>query len=148
MSNPGPASTQTIHPSNLATNQAIRLLGVLTGVNVNATGDNAIPIQNTTNFSVSNFIVTNASTSLTTAVAAVYPAANAQGTAIVAASTALSGNTGATVVNQLTVASTATQSTQNVYFRVTTAQGAAATCDVYVYGYDFSNYNLTNPIGA
>jgi len=42
MSNPGPASTQTIHPSNLASNQAIRLLGVLTGVNVNATGDNAI----------------------------------------------------------------------------------------------------------
>jgi len=141
MSNPGPASTQTIHPSNLATNQAIRLLGVLVGVNVNATGDNAIPVFNTNNFSVTNFIVTNASTSLTTAVAAVYPAANAQGTAIVAASTALSGNTAANVVNQLTVASTLVQSTQNIYFRVTTAQGAAATADVYVYGYDFSNFS-------
>jgi hypothetical protein len=148
MSNPGPASTSTIHPSNLASNQAIRLLGVLTGVNVNATGDNAIPIQNSTNYSVANVIVTNASTSLTTAVCAVYPSANAQGTAIVAASTALSGNTGATVVNQLTVASTATQAGQNVYFRVTTAQGAAATADVYIYGYDFSNYNSVNPIGA
>jgi len=141
MSNPGPASTQTIHPSNLATNQAIRLLGVLVGVNVNATGDNAIPVFNTSSFSVTNFIVTNASTSLTTAVAAVYPAANAQGTAIVAASTALSGNTGSTVVNQLTVASTLVQSTQNIYFRVTTAQGAAATADVYVYGYDFSTFS-------
>jgi hypothetical protein len=141
MSNPGPASTQTIHPSNLATNQAIRLLGVLVGVNVNATGDNAIPVFNTSSFSVTNFIVTNASTSLTTAVAAVYPAANAQGTAIVAASTALSGNTAANVVNQLTVASTLVQSTQNIYFRVTTAQGAAATADVYVYGYDFSNFS-------
>jgi len=141
MSNPGPASTQTIHPSNLATNQAIRLLGVLVGVNVNATGDNAIPVFNTNNFSVTNFIVTNASTSLTTAVAAVYPAPNAQGTAIVAASTALSGNTGSTVVNQLTVASTLVQSTQNIYFRVTTAQGAAATVDVYVYGYDFSTFS-------
>ena len=141
MSNPGPASTQTIHPSNLATNQAIRLLGVLVGVNVNATGDNAIPVFNTSSFSVTNFIVTNASTSLTTAVAAVYPAANAQGTAIVAASTALSGNTAANVVNQLTVASTVVQSTQNIYFRVTTAQGAAATADVYVYGYDFSTFS-------
>lgn len=140
MSNPGPASTTTIHPSNLASNQAIRLIGVLTGVNVNAVGDNAIPVQNTGNFSVTNVIVTNASTSLTTAVAAVYPQPNAQGTAIVAAATALSGNTGSTVVNQLTVASTALQSTQNIYFRVTTAQGAAATADVYVYGYDFSNY--------
>jgi len=140
MSNPGPASTQTIHPTNLASNQAIRLIGVLTGINVNAVGDNAIPVQNTGNFSVTNVIVTNASTSLTTAVAAVYPAPNAQGTAIVAAATALSGNTGSTVVNQLTVASTALQSTQNIYFRVTTAQGAAATADVYVYGYDFSNY--------
>ena len=141
MANPGPATTVTIHPSNLASNQAIRLIGVLTGVNVNAVGDNAIPVQNSTNFSVTNVIVTNASTSLTTAVAAVYPAANAQGTAIVAAATALSGNTGATVVNQLTVASTVTQSTQNIYFRVTTAQGATATADVYVYGYDFSNYS-------
>lgn len=148
MSNPGPASTQTIHPQNVLSNQAIRLLGVLTGINVNAVGDNAIPIANTTNYSVANVIVTNASTSLTTAVCAVYPSANAQGTAIVAASTALSGNTGPTVVNQLTVANTATQAGQNVYFRVTTAQGAAATCDVYVYGYDFSNYPAVNPIGS
>ena len=141
MANPGPASTTTIHPQNVQTNQALRLLGVYTGVNMNATGDYAIPVINTTNYSVANVVVTNASISLTTAVGAVYPGANATGTAIVAASTAFSGNTGPTVVNQLTVASTVIQSGQNIYFRVTTAQGAAATADVYVYGYDFSTFS-------
>ena len=137
MSNPGPASTQTIHPSNLASNQAIRLLGVLTGINVNAVGDNAIPIQNSSNYSVSNVIVTNASISLTTATAGVFTAPSGGGTAIVA-DAALSACTGSTVVSQRTVASTAAQTGQNLYFNVGTAQGAAATVDVYVYGYDFS----------
>ena len=139
MSNPGPASTTTIHPQNLTSNQAIRLLGVLTGVNLNATGDNAVQIANTSAYSVSNVILTNASISLTTAHVSVYPQVAAGGTAIVA-DTAVSSNTGSTVVNQLTVASTAVQTGQNLYFRVGTAQGAAATADVYIYGYDFGTY--------
>ena len=137
MSNPGPASTQTIHPSNVATNQAIRLLASFQGVNVNATGDTVLPIQNTTNYSVSNVIFTNASTSLTTAEAGVFTAPSAGGTAIVA-DAALSALTASTVVSQRTVAATATQSGQNLYVNVGTAQGAAATMDVYVYGYDLS----------
>jgi hypothetical protein len=48
--------------------------------------------------------------------------------------------TGSTVVSQRTVASTALQAGQNLYVNVGTAQGAAATMDVYVYGYDFSVY--------
>ena len=65
MANPGPASVQTIHPQNVLTNQAIRLLAVVTGVNVNATGDQAVlPILNSTNYSVSNVVFTNASISL------------------------------------------------------------------------------------
>jgi hypothetical protein len=137
MSNPGPASTQTIHPSNVATNQAIRLLASYQGVNVNATGDTVLPIQNTTNYSVSNVIFTNASTSLTTAEAGVFTAPSAGGTAIVA-DAALSALTASTVVSQRTVAATATQSGQNLYVNVSVAQGAAATMDVYVYGYDLS----------
>ena len=141
MSNPGPASTTTIHPSNLASNQAIRLLGVATGVNVNATGDQAvIQINNSTNYSVSNVVFTNASISLTTAEAGLFTAPSTGGTAIVA-DAALSALTGSTVVSQRTVASTATQSAQNLYVNVGTAQGAAATMDVYVYGYDFSTYS-------
>lgn len=139
MANPGPASTQTIHPQNLASNQAIRLLAVFPGVNVNATGDTVLPIGNTTNYSVSNVVFTNASISLTTALAGVFTAPSAGGTAIVA-NAALSALTGPTVVSQRTVASTAIQAGQNLYVNVGTAQGAAATMDVYVYGYDFSSY--------
>jgi hypothetical protein len=137
MANPGPASTSTIHPSNVASNQAIRLLASFQGVNVNQTGDTVLPINNTTNYSVSNVIFTNASTSLTTALAGVFTAPAAGGTAIVA-NAALSALTGSTVVSQRTVAATAAQAGQNLYVNVGTAQGAAATMDVFVYGYDLS----------
>mgnify|MGYP003334317911 FL=1 len=138
--NPGPSSATTIHPQNVTSNQAIRLLAVATGVNVNATGDAAVlPIINSTNYSVSNVIFTNASTSLSSAAAGVWTAPTKQGNNIVA-NAALSGNTSSAVVSQATVASTNTQSSQNLYVNVGTAQGAAATVDVYVYGYDFSNY--------
>lgn len=137
MSNPGPATTTTNHPQNVASNQAIRLLGFYQGVNLNATGDTVIPIINSTTYSVSNVILTNASTSLTTAQAGLFTAAGAGGTAIVS-NAALSGATGSTIVSQRTVASTAAQTGQNLYWNVGTAQGAAATGDVYVYGYDFS----------
>ena len=141
MANPGPASTTTIHPQNVASNQAIRLLASATGVNVNATGDQAVmQIINSTSYSVSNVVFTDASTSLTTAAAGVFTAPSAGGTAIVA-NAALSALTGATVVSQRTVASTAIQSGQNLYVNVGTAQGAAATMDVFVYGYDFSTYS-------
>ena len=141
MSNPGPASTVTIHPQNVLSNQAIRLLAVFPGVNVNSTGDVAtLNIANASNWSVSNVVFTNASTSLTTAAAGLFTAPSAGGTAIVA-NAALSGLTGSTVVSQRTVASTAIQTGQNLYVNVGTAQGAAATMDVYVYGYDFSTYS-------
>ena len=137
MANPGPATTVTNHPSNLATNPAIRLLASYQGVNVNATGDTVLPILNTGSYSVSNVIFTNASTSLTTAAAGLFTAPSAGGTGIVA-NAALSALTGSTVVSQRTVASTAAQTGQNLYVNVGTAQGAAATMDVYVYGYDLT----------
>ena len=141
MANPGPSTTVTIHPSNVASNQAIRLLAVVTGVNVNATGDQAVlPIQNSSNYSVSNVVFTNASVSLSSAAAGLFTAPSAGGTGVVA-NAALSALTSSTVVSQRTVASTAIQSAQNLYLNVGTAQGATATMDVYVYGYDFSNYS-------
>lgn len=137
MSNPGPAFVNTNHPQGLVSNQAIRLLAYFQGVNVNATGDTVLPIINSTTYSVSNVVMTNASVSLTTAAAGVFTAPAAGGTAIVS-NAALSALTSSTVVSQRTVASTASQSGQNLYVNVGTAQGAAATVDVYVYGYDFS----------
>lgn len=141
MANPGPASTVTIHPQNVLSNQAIRLLAVVTGVNVNQTGDVAtLNIANASNWSVANVVFTNASISLTTAAAGVFTQPAAAGTGIVA-NAALSALTGPTIVSQRTVASTAIQTGQNLYINVGTAQGAAATMDVYVYGYDFSTYS-------
>ena len=137
MANPGPATTVANHPANLASNQAIRLLASYQSVNVNATGDTVLPINNTSSYSVSNVIFTNASVSLTTAAAGLFTAPSAGGTAIVS-NAALSAMTGSTVVSQRTVASTAQQTGQNLYVNVGTAQGAAATMDVYVYGYDLS----------
>ena len=138
MANPGPAVTTSQHPQLVGTNQAIRLLAVKQGVNANATGDNLLQVINSSNYSVYQVVVVNASISLTTATFAVYTAAAKGGTAIVAAATALSPNTGATVVNPYTVAATATQSGQILYVNIATAQGAAATFDIYIYGYDFS----------
>lgn len=150
MSNPGPATTVTANstavfaPANTTNNpstpqgsQAFRLLAVAKGVNINALGDTILPIINASSYSVKNVVLTNASVSLTTAAAGLFTAASAGGTAIVA-NAALSGATGSTVVSERTVASTAVQTAQNLYFNVATAQGAAATADVYVYGYDLS----------
>ena len=140
MANPGPAVTQSSHPQLVGTNQALRLLAVYQGVNANVTGDTVLPIINSTSYSVKNVVFTNASISLTTALAGVFTAPAAGGTAIVA-NAALSALTGPTVVSERTVASTAVQTAQNLYVNVGTAQGAAATFDVYVYGYDLTQQN-------
>lgn len=137
MANPGPASTTSNHPSGLATNQAIRLLASAQGVNVNAAADTVMPIINSSRWSVSNVVFTNASISLSTATAGVFTAPNGGGTAIVA-DAALSGLSAASVVSERTVASTAAQTGDNLYLDVGTVQGAAATMDVFVYGYDLT----------
>jgi len=136
-SNPGPAITQGGHPQVLGSNQALRLLSSAVGVNANATGDTVLPLLDSTSYSVKFVVFTNASTSLTTAAAGLFPAPSAGGTAIVA-NAALSALTSSTVVSERTVASNIVQTTQNLYVNVGTAQGAAATFDVYVYGYDFT----------
>lgn len=135
--NPGPAVTQGGHPQVLSSNQAVRLLASYQGVNANATGDTVLPLLDSSSYSVKFAVFTNASISLTTAAAGVFTAPAAGGTGIVA-NAALSALTGPTVVSERTVASTAAQTGQNLYVNVGTAQGAAATFDVYVYGYDFS----------
>jgi len=135
MANPGPATTVTNHPQNLSSNQAIRLLASYQSLNLSQAGDVVLPVLDTGLYSVSNVIVTNASASLATAAAGLFPAPSASGTAIVA-NAALSACTSASVVSQRTVASTAAQTTQNLYFNIGTPQ--AATCDVFVYGYDLT----------
>ena len=138
MSNPGPASTVTSHPSGLATNQALRLIASAEGVDVNFVGDTIANILNQSgSVSVQSIIVTNASVDLTTAELAVYTGPAASGTAVKSAY-ALSGNTTSAKVVVTAATSTDIVSGGKLYIRCTTAQGAAATCDVFIYGYDLS----------
>ena len=137
MANPGAASTTTNHPSNLATNQALRLIASAQGVNLNAVADTIAPILVAGNVSVQSIIVANASISLTTAQLAVYTGAAATGTAVKSAY-ALSGNNSTTAVVVTAATSTNSIAGSPLYIRCTTAQGAAATADVFIYGYDLS----------
>lgn len=117
------------------------LLGSLIAANFNSTADQIITIfDNPAKYIVRRIIVTNASTSLTTAAGGVYTAASKGGTAIVAAAQAYSTLTASTLFLDLTLSATGNASTTvkssipNLYLSLTTAQGAAATADVYVYG--------------
>jgi len=148
MSNPGPATTVSAHPSNVTTNQALRLIGVVKGVNLNAVGFTPIPVNNTTAYLPKELIVTNVN--------------NAGSVVSLSTSTALSITTtnvgspsslfGALTTAQIAALSTSVLGTayldssstslsyanQTLYADVTTASGATGTGDVYVYGYDFS----------
>jgi len=137
MANPGPASTTTNHPSGLATNQALRLIASAQGVNLNLVADTVAPILVNGRVSVQSIIVTNASVDLTAAQLAVYTGPGATGTAIKTAY-ALTGNTTAAKVVVTAATSTDAVTGTPLYIRNTTAQGAAATADVFIYGYDLS----------
>jgi hypothetical protein len=137
MSNPGPASTQSIHPSNLATNQALRLIASAQGVNLNSVADTIANILVSGNVSVQSIIVANASISLTNAYLAVYTGPGATGTAVKSAY-ALSGNSSTTKVVVTAATSTDSITGTPLYIRCTTVQGAAATADVFIYGYDLT----------
>lgn len=120
-----------------------RIIGYALGVNVNQTSTD-VPITLLmlpgTNFVVTKVQLNNASTSLTTATASVYPAVAAGGNNIVA-DAALSALTSTTKNLSMTLAAGASANVLNqttqanlLYFRVGTAQGAAATVDVYIWG--------------
>ena len=139
MANPGPASSVQNHPQVLSSNQALRLLGSAQGVNCNVIGDTVIPIISTSSYIILYVIATNASISLTTAAGGLFTGPAAGGTPLVT-SAALSALTGPTVASQRTVlaAGAAQNTSQNIYWNIATAQGAAATMDLLVYGIDMT----------
>lgn len=115
-------------------------LGVLMAANMNVTTDQAIPIRpGVSKFRPTKIVVTGASVSLTTAAGGVYTAAAKGGSAIVAAAQAYSALTAATKALALTLAITDTvYSLDKLYLSLTTAQGAAATANVFLFGEDLS----------
>lgn len=143
MANPGPASSQTIHPSNLATNQAVRLLAFASAVPISATGDAAVtlPVLNTASYNVQYVAITNANTDVSGGALAIWTAPAGTGTEIVT-NASLTSNTSSTYVTNATVVAgtKATRLTaQTLYVKVGTAV-AGGTVDIFVYGYDFSEF--------
>jgi hypothetical protein len=115
------------------------IIGFLKSANMNVTTDNTIPINvaGAAKYAVTSILVTNASISLTTAAGGVYPAASKGGTPLVAAGQAYSALTTATSLLALTLAAAATNTTYtaaNLFLNLTSAQGAGATADIYVFG--------------
>lgn len=116
----------------------LQLLFRLTSANMNVTTDQAfVPYLWTpgAQFLIERIRVVNASISLTTAAGGLYTAASKGGNAIVAAAQAYSTLTGATIGLDLTVAAVgAGAQTATPILSLTTAQGAAATADFYIFG--------------
>jgi len=146
MANPGPATTVSAHPSNITTNQALRVIGVAKGVNLNATGLTSFPVNNSTAFMPKELIVTNvnnagaaASISTSTALGIVSTASTSATSLFGAiAPSQLTTVLGTSYVDASSAAIQTSLANQTLYVNVTTAAGTAATGDVYVYGYDFS----------
>jgi hypothetical protein len=121
----------------LSSNQAIRLIASAQSVNLNLVADTVAPILIAGRVSVAYILLTNASVSLTTAYFAVYTAPAAGGTGVLTATAASGATTAAKVVNTAASSTDAITGT-NLYIRNTTAQAAAATADIFIYGYDLT----------
>lgn len=114
-----------------------QVLGILKGANFNSTADQAILVTKGSKYVIRKIIVTNTSTSLTLAVGGFYTATSKGGTVLVAATQVYSALTGSTKYVDLTLASalvTDVLSSSTIYLSLTTAQGGAATADVYIIG--------------
>jgi hypothetical protein len=142
MSNPGPAVTSAIHPSNLNSQQALRVIAVQKGLSVASLGDTAVQVNNSSLYVPATVVIANANNAGATVDVSsvnfgVYTAKAKGGNAVLTAA-ALTSQTTPTYV---TVSASSTPNTaetaQTLYFNVSSAT-ATGTVDVYVYGYDLS----------
>lgn len=120
----------------LGVSSTLGLLAYSTGINANsATTDTALTML-AGNYIIEQVIVTNASISLTTATAGLFTAAGGAGTTLCSdqALTPLTATTKWMELSQQLVVGTDRFTAGTLYFRIGTAQGAAATLDVYIYG--------------
>ncbi len=115
-----------------------QLIGKLIGANMNLTTDQTIPITRigSQKYLITKILVTNASVSLATTIAAggVYTAVTKGGTAIVGSGQAYTALTSSTVALDLTLAVNNTYTVSNLYFSLSNGHGSAATADIYVFG--------------
>ena len=112
------------------------ILGRLIGANMNSTGDQPIAI-NAAKYVIRRIVVVNASANLTLAVGGFYTAASKGGTAIVANTQIYTALTAAAKFLDVTLAAilgTDVRTEGTLYFSLTTAQGSAATADIFIIG--------------
>ena len=143
MSNPGPAVQNSTHPSNLNSQQALRVLGVLKGVSTAAAADFAVQINNSALYVPVSVVVANANNAgATQSVASVnlgvYTAVSKGGSAVLTAAALTSQTTPSYVTISAATNPNTALSAQTVYVNISTAF-ATATVDVYIYGYDLSS---------
>ena len=125
-----------------------KVLGSIFGADFNSTGDQPLVLPASINaFQLTAIIVTNASTSLTTATGGFYPLASKAGSPIVSAaqnylslvaSSDLLRPTLTTFASTTRFSNAILTSSWAIYFSLTIPQGATATCDVYAIGIDLS----------
>jgi hypothetical protein len=112
------------------------ILFKLAGANMNITTDQAItglPAK----YQITGVTFTNASTSLTTAIGGIYTGAGKTGSQVIYAGQSYATLTSSSLLLQGSFAIGALETAytaSTLYFSLTTPQGAAATCDVYVIG--------------
>jgi hypothetical protein len=143
MANPGPASSVSNHPQVLGTNQALRLIASAQSVNLSAAGDTPMVVLDVSKFVPTKVIITNGlnssgnTTTIATATVGAYTGPAATGSTILTTA-ALTSNTGGPYVTltDATNLNTAISNPTNIYVNVGTT--IAATCDVFVYGYDLT----------
>lgn len=130
---------------------AARVLGSGRSYSFNTTNDQPIAIpQRITAFTLTGILITNASISLTMAAGGFYPAPAKAGVSIVPAIQTYTMLTNSSLILWTTLSSFG-QNTRfsasnlssiagylNIWFSLTTAQGAAATGDIYLIGMDLS----------
>jgi hypothetical protein len=116
------------------------LLCSATGVNLNSGATDTPMTVEASRYTIEKMFVENASISLTTATAGVFTAAGGGGTTL-AADQALAALTASTKYLNLTAAGivgTDTRAEGTLYFRCGTAQGAAATGSIWIFGWKFA----------
>ena len=108
---------------------------------MNSTSDQSIRI-NSGKYVIRRVIVTNASTSLTLAVGGIFTAAGKTGSQIALASQVYSALTSSSKYVDAalgSIVSTDVLTGGTIYFSLTTAQGSAATADIYIIGDDLES---------
>jgi hypothetical protein len=147
MANPGPAVTTSAHPSNVGTNQSLRVIATIKNVNANAIASYPLQVNNSSVFLPQGLLVTNlnnSGASVTPTGLALGVSATSGGSSLYGAITAANLTTPQGVSVTAPSAQTTALTTQTVYLNVTapiTTAVVGATFDVYVYGFDFSVSN-------